>query len=209
MLADAAGPLKAPDESLQWSGSEYMLRAAFVWIPLLLFISWTISIVLSPDSTLVKLPKWNCFRIEWANVPQVHKHCLMCPKYSTGVYFFISFHLNLLSCQSCHIRHMSSAWKSWEVDRGAVITITISQMSRPRFIHVSCLALHTVKPELSPRASISTATPVLSLKKHLHSNSIYHDIAVRILYWSIVKLKLPMIFPLTGVQAADKPDCWD
>lgn len=127
--------------------------------------------------------------------------------------FAIIFHhfcITLLSCQSHCIICTSPAWEAWEVGNGAVITISVTDEETKaltsKWVAWFCIQWsQNVPPELlNP-----LLPPFLSLKQHLHSKSICHDIATKILYWFIVKLTSPSVLPLTWIWAVDKPECWD
>lgn len=157
-------------------------------------ISWTISVALSPVSPFVKPANETVSGLTSQKYPH---ECLLL--------FVTLFSITVFSCPSCHSVCSHSVLEA----RGGW---------QPRHHH----HLHCTEQETKVRASEWAAwfcmwwsqnlsrdllNPLLhlflSLKKHLHSNSIDHDIAVKILYWPVVNLKSPRIFALTRIWTAD------
>ena len=112
------------------------------------------------------------------------------------------FSVTLFSCQSCH--SVCSVWgaRGWQLRHHHHLCFT-EQETKARAREWAALFCTWWSQNLSRDLLNPILHLFLSLKKHLHSNSIDHDTAVKILYWSVVKLKSPRIFPLTRIWTAD------
>lgn len=197
-----------PKRWLWCGGSEHLPLAASVWVPVRPFISWTMSVVVSPVCTMVKTRlvelfgdwmskcTWSASQNAWhvKNLRQV---------------FVIFYHLLFNSTESsefsCHMYQL--CMKAQEGGHEGIITSSMVQMGHE--VHTSeviawlCSEARTFLQGFQPHCQ------PLYWAWRISRTPIPYMISLSILYWPILKLKSPSIFSLTSVWLADRFECWD
>ena len=168
MVAGFAGPLKAQHKPLKCAVQVHA-QGCLQRILATVFIRWTILVALSPVSPLVKLANGTVSGLTSQKYP--HK-CLLL--------FVTIFSVTLFSCQSCH--SVCSVWgaRGWQLRHHHHLRFT-EQETKARAHEWAAWFCTWWGQNLSRDLLNPLLHLFLSPKKHLHSNSIDHDTAVRIL----------------------------